>query len=219
MVKGKGKGKQSKSNPARGYATTSTPKVAKKHVEDHNSDHDAKLDMQPGPPPPESQEHHSSPLAPDPTPQPDNDFSLLATKLSNLDAIKVDSYFRDALTQDTVLARDANDLPAFRLPSDLEHRAAKIFRETDTRLVDYERIAANVGARADRERVLSRLDVVYLTLVRMGFETADVEEAMRNTLAVEMADVLDWVRQCNKEHSERTTAIPIKLCYTMFVNA
>jgi hypothetical protein len=46
------------------------------------------------------------------------------------------------------------------------------------------------------EQMVSKLNVTYLALIRLGFEKADVEEALSHTYTGESEDALDWVRSC-----------------------
>ncbi|RUS20936.1 hypothetical protein BC938DRAFT_475485, partial [Jimgerdemannia flammicorona] len=179
-------------NPARGYATTSLPKAQPKNLEQ-----EPPPDPPPQPPALEAplSDHQTEPLTTNttspPDPDPHMDLTHLATKLSAFSTLKVDAYIKDSLTQETLLSRD--NVPSFRLPSDLEHRALNVFRDTGTTLANFECIPPNVESRVARERLLARLDVVYLTLERLEFEAEDVQEAMRGTLAMEVEDVLDWL--------------------------
>lgn len=46
------------------------------------------------------------------------------------------------------------------------------------------------------EQMVSKLNVTYLALIRLGFEKADIEEALSHTYTGESEDALDWVRPC-----------------------
>jgi hypothetical protein len=46
------------------------------------------------------------------------------------------------------------------------------------------------------EQMVSKLNVTYLALIRLGFEKVDVEEALSHTYTGESEDALDWVGSC-----------------------
>lgn len=44
-----------------------------------------------------------------------------------------------------------------------------------------------------KEEAVTKLNVTYLMLLRLGFEKSDIEEALQHTYTGESEDALDWV--------------------------
>lgn len=44
-----------------------------------------------------------------------------------------------------------------------------------------------------QEQMVAKLNVTYLSLLRLGFEKDDIEVALRHTYTGESEDALDWV--------------------------
>ena len=61
---------------------------------------------------------------------------------------------------------------------------------------EFDEIPTSLILPAERDRVLSILDVIYITLQRMGFESSFIEKAMQATFSMRLTDVLDWVHNC-----------------------
>lgn len=46
----------------------------------------------------------------------------------------------------------------------------------------------------DKDRFIGDMDILYRTLVQLGFDPEDVEHAFRATMSTDPGHVLDWVK-------------------------
>ncbi|KAG0064792.1 hypothetical protein BGZ89_008846 [Linnemannia elongata] len=161
---------------ARGFATTSIPKAKPVVVE----------------PEPEPEPVVEPTLTPsEPTAEaaaveeeePEDEFVSLAERIESLSLRKVDAFLGQ--TQKI----NVDTLPVLKMEANLENNVIGLLKEVEAK--DAGAFQPNVYL--SDEQMVSKLNVTYLALIRLGFEKADVEEALSHTYTGESEDALDWL--------------------------
>ncbi|KAF9429911.1 hypothetical protein BGZ94_009026 [Podila epigama] len=121
----------------------------------------------------------------------ENEFASLAEKLEGLSLRKVDAFLGQ--TQKI----NVDTLPVLKMESTLENNVIALLKEVEAK--DAATFEPNVYI--SQEQLVAKLNVTYLSLLRLGFEKDDIEIALRHTYTGESEDALDWL--CMHMDSEK----------------
>ncbi|KAF9103570.1 ATP-dependent RNA helicase dhx29 [Mortierella sp. GBA35] len=160
---------------ARGFATTSIPKAKPVVVEPEPEPEPV---VEPTPPPPEPADAATAAVEEE---EPEDEFVSLAERIESLSLRKVDAFLGQ--TQKI----NVDTLPVLKMEANLENNVIGLLKEVEAK------DAGKLPLRICNEQMVSKLNVTYLALIRLGFEKADVEEALSHTYTGESEDALDWL--------------------------
>ncbi|KAF9331170.1 hypothetical protein BG006_005964 [Podila minutissima] len=160
---------------ARGFATTSIPKAKAPEPEPVPEPVPEPAVATPAPQetleqPPEAVEE-------------EDEFVSLAERLESLSLRKVDAF----LGQSQKINVDT--LPVLKMETTLENNVIALLKEVEAK--DAATFEPNVHL--SQEQMVAKLNVTYLSLLRLGFEKDDIEVALRHTYTGESEDALDWL--------------------------
>ncbi|KAF8946016.1 hypothetical protein BGZ47_001510 [Haplosporangium gracile] len=161
---------------ARGFATTSIPKAKPVVVEPEPEPEPV---VEPTPPP----EPTAETVGAAEEEEPEDEFVSLAERIESLSLRKVDAFLGQ--TQKI----NVDTLPVLKMEANLENNVIGLLKEVEAK--DAGAFQPNVYL--SNEQMVSKLNVTYLALIRLGFEKADVEEALSHTYTGESEDALDWL--------------------------
>ncbi|KAG0380585.1 ATP-dependent RNA helicase dhx29 [Mortierella sp. AD032] len=159
----------------RGFATTSIPKAKPVVVEPEPEPEPV---VESTPPPPESADQAAAAEE-----EPEDEFVSLAERIESLSLRKVDAFLGQ--TQKI----NVDTLPVLKMEANLENNVIGLLKEVEAK--DAGAFKPNMFL--SNEQMVSKLNVTYLALIRLGFEKADVEEALSHTYTGESEDALDWL--------------------------
>ncbi|KAF9310916.1 hypothetical protein BG003_007951 [Podila horticola] len=159
---------------ARGFATTSIPKA--KAPEPEPEPEPVPEPVAPTPPQETSTEQP-------PVEEEEDEFVSLAERLESLSLRKVDAF----LGQSQKINVDT--LPVLKMETTLENNVIALLKEVEAK--DAATFEPNVHL--SQEQMVAKLNVTYLSLLRLGFEKGDIEIALRHTYTGESEDALDWL--------------------------
>ncbi|KAF9931562.1 hypothetical protein FBU30_009947 [Linnemannia zychae] len=163
---------------ARGFATTSIPK-AKPVVTEPEPEPEPVVEPTP-PPQTESTDQVDTTATAE---EPEDEFVSLAERIESLSLRKVDAFLGQ--TQKI----NVDTLPVLKMEANLENNVIGLLKKVEAK--DAGAFKPNVYL--SNEQMVSKLNVTYLTLVRLGFEKSDIEEALSHTYTGESEDALDWL--------------------------
>ncbi|KAG0323991.1 ATP-dependent RNA helicase dhx29 [Dissophora globulifera] len=115
--------------------------------------------------------------------EPEDEFVSLAERLENLSLRKVDAFLGQ--TQKI----NVDTLPVLKIESNLENNVIGLLKEAEAK----DAAAFQPDIHLSKEQTMTKLNVTYLALLRLGFEKSDIEEALRHTFTGESEDALDWL--------------------------
>ncbi|KAG0346255.1 hypothetical protein BG004_002057 [Podila humilis] len=157
----------------RGFATISIPKAKAPEPE---------LEPEPIVPVPVSP-HTPEPLISQELPVEEDENVSLAERLESLSLRKVDAF----LGQSQKI--NVDNLPVLKMETTLESNVIALLKEAEAK--DAATFVPNVHLTL--EQMVTKLNVTYLSLLRLGFEKDDIEMALRHTYIGESEDALDWL--------------------------
>ncbi|KAG0197455.1 hypothetical protein BGX28_009063 [Mortierella sp. GBA30] len=165
---------------ARGFATTSIPKTKPVIVAEPEPEPESKPD-----PVVESEVDQSSAVksGEQQVEEEEDEFVSLAERLESLSLKKVDAFLGQ--TQKI----NVDTLPVLKMENNLENNVLALLKEVEAK--DAAAFQPNVFL--SNEQMVAKLNVTYLSLLRLGFEKQDIEEALRHTYTGESEDALDWM--------------------------
>ncbi|KAG0263893.1 hypothetical protein BG011_007847 [Mortierella polycephala] len=161
--------------PARGFATTSIPK-AKPVVVEPEPEPEPVIQT-----PPTTAPADQAAVVPEEE-EPEDEFVSLAERLESLSLKKVDAFLGQ--TQKI----NVETLPVLKMESNLENSVLGLLKE-----VEAKDAGKSPNVFLSNEQMVAKLNVTYLSLLRLGFEKQDIEEALNHTYTGESEDALDWL--------------------------
>ncbi|KAI9246269.1 P-loop containing nucleoside triphosphate hydrolase protein [Phascolomyces articulosus] len=105
---------------------------------------------------------------------------------------------RKSITLFNELSQSASEegkVRPFALTADIEYDLLQVLRHQgclDT-FAAAKRLGRNNAQRLDRDRFIGQMDVTHRALVKMGFESDDVDQAFKATISSNATDLLDWL--------------------------
>ncbi|KAG0229491.1 ATP-dependent RNA helicase dhx29, partial [Mortierella sp. GBA43] len=191
----KKKNKNANAN-ARGFATTSIPKAKPVVVEEPEPE--PELFEIPAPTSPDQAAVDNI------TPQENEDaaedeYVVLADRIENVTLRRVDAFLGQAQKVNVEV------LPVLKMESKLEHNVVALLKQAGAKNsgeflscdVIFSLGATEHSFRPNlnltKEEAVTKINVTYLMLLRLGFEKKDVEEALQHTYTGESEDALDWL--------------------------
>ncbi|KAG0235609.1 hypothetical protein BGW41_000710 [Actinomortierella wolfii] len=172
---------------ARGFATTSIPK-AKPVVQPSEASAEQDQQQATSTPPAATEAQSSTAQTGDTveakpcTPEADDEDAMLAEKLDFVSQKRVDAF----VSQPQLVNVEA--LPSLKMEQDIENNAIRLLKKLDAKSASSFKSSVRLG----KEQLIAKINVTYLSLLRLGFEKDDVEEALKNTYTGEPEDALDW---------------------------
>ncbi|KAF9585630.1 hypothetical protein BGW38_001480 [Lunasporangiospora selenospora] len=112
----------------------------------------------------------------------EDEFVALAEKLESNSLRKVDAF----LNQPQKVNVDT--LPVLKMDPALEEKVIGLLKEAGTKSA----VLSKRGSYTSHDQLVAKLNVTYLSLLRLGFEKSDIEEALKQTFTGESEDTLDW---------------------------
>ncbi|GAA5800067.1 hypothetical protein HPULCUR_005489 [Helicostylum pulchrum] len=84
----------------------------------------------------------------------------------------------------------------FRLDAEIEKDLLQVVKHKDSDIFNcFNRPLKNSSNEYDKERIISQFDVLYRTLIRLGFQIEDISASFEATLSKSIDDHLDWVKK------------------------
>lgn len=196
--------KKSKAVSNRGYATVSAPSKKIEPVVD------------PTPPPADTEtqpveqelEHPFESLASVKTverePEQDLDPVLkLVQKYESLNDHKSQVAFDRMLKEDSQQVPDER-IKKFRLNAEIEKDLLQVVKHKDSDTFNtLNKPLKKNSNEYDKEKIISQFDVLYRTLIRLGFQIEDISASFEATVSKSIDDHLDWVRTAKKKKKKK----------------
>ncbi|KAG2237503.1 hypothetical protein INT48_005539 [Thamnidium elegans] len=100
---------------------------------------------------------------------------------------------------DRLLKDDSQQVPdervkKFRLDAEIEKDLLQVVKHKDSDIFNcFNRPLKNSSNDYDKEKIISQFDVLYRTLIRLGFQIEDISASFEATLSKSIDDHLDWL--------------------------
>ncbi|KAI8089248.1 P-loop containing nucleoside triphosphate hydrolase protein [Halteromyces radiatus] len=173
----------------RGYATTSIPS---KKIVTPLSTPDSPSSLSP-PPTTQAPIPPASPCSPQEQP---DDVARLVQRFKSLNPHKVDTTMDRLLHSRPMitLMKDLNiNPPSLSFSSPLEQDILNVIKQLDALDIFSSPSLRRRASQTDKDRVIGHLDVIYLTLTKLGFDPIDIEASLKVTTTTDIDHHLDWL--------------------------
>ncbi|CAJ0763714.1 23255_t:CDS:2 [Entrophospora sp. SA101] len=173
----KSKKKKKPANPARGFATKSTPsKIKDTETTDDNESINKTNEEENLPMVVESVNDQEAIEEED---KEDKFLISLIDKLKHIDEKKVDRYFKELSSLSSIELNNFDDWPILSLDSNIEHKIIEHLQKVENHEDYVNTNDVEIRSTKDYERMISELDIVYMTLLRLGFKQIDIEKCIK----------------------------------------
>ncbi|KAI9271222.1 P-loop containing nucleoside triphosphate hydrolase protein [Helicostylum pulchrum] len=117
----------------------------------------------------------------------------LVQKYESLNDHKAQAAFDRLLKDDSQQVSDER-VKKFRLDAEIEKDLLQVVKHKDSDIFNcFNRPLKNSSNEYDKERIISQFDVLYRTLIRLGFQIEDISASFEATLSKSIDDHLDWL--------------------------